>query len=292
MRSTSLGRTSGRASDRHRHSRTCGRRGSDLGPRVRGVLGAAFVVPVLALSLVACSGGSDGGDGGGGKSKDGQGQGGSDTSGGSSGGEGGGSAAPLSEKQLKSALLKSGDVKGYRAQRDEEALPQQNSVTADDPRCSAITDAVDSEPEHARTAHASGVLLKGGLGGGGALQQVLLSSYAEGGAGKWLGDLKKALKECDAFTGKVGSGQKTKLRIEPGEGVGVGDDSVQFTMRGSGQNAGGGSGETGSPTVFTIVRAGGSTASFMSVSLSGKPQAVEKALVEKQYEKLSAAAGE
>ncbi|WP_181766874.1 hypothetical protein [Streptomyces albidus (ex Kaewkla and Franco 2022)] len=243
----------------------------------------AVAVPVLAVSLVSCSGGGDGGgDGGGGKGKDGQGQQSSGGSGEDSGG-GEGSDASLNEKQLKSALLKSGDVKGYRTQRNkEDALPPQNALDSDDPRCSAITDAIDSEPEHARTAYTSGVLLKGALGRGAALQQVLLSAYEEGEAAEWLGELKKALKVCDSFTGKVGPGEKTRLRVSPREGAGVGDDSVQFTMRDAKQQD--------SPTVFTIVRTGGSTSSFMSVSLTGKPQPVEKALVEKQHEKLKAAA--
>ncbi len=282
MGSTSLGFPS----DRHRHSRTCGRRGSRLGLRVRRVLGVAVAVPVLAVSLVSCSGGGDGGGDGGGKRKDGQGQqssggSGEDSGGGEGGGEG--SDASLNEKELKSALLKSGDVKGYRTQRNkEDALPPQNALDSDDPRCSAITDAIDSEPEHARTAYTSGVLLKGALGRGAALQQVLLSAYEEGEAAEWLGELKKALKVCDSFTGKAGPGEKTRLRVSPREGAGVGDDSVQFTMRDAKQQD--------SPTVFTIVRTGGSTASFMSVSLTGKPQPVEKALVEKQHEKLKAAA--
>jgi hypothetical protein len=144
---------------------------------------------------------------------------------------------------------------------------------------------VDSKPEHARTAYTSGVLLKGSLSSGGALQQVLLSAYGKGEAEQWLGELKKALHSCGSFKGKVGTGEETRLRIEPdksGKGVGVGDDSVRFTMKDAkGKD---------SPTVFTIVRRGANTASFMSVSLSGKAQPVAKALVEKQDKKLTAAA--
>jgi hypothetical protein len=184
---------------------------------------------------------------------------------------------------LDEALLKSGDVKGYRAQRNkQDALPAQNTMESDDPRCSPITDVVDSKPEYPRTAYTSAVLMKGSLSTGGAVQQVLLASYGKGAAAKWLGELKKALNSCDSFTGKIGTGEKTQLRIKGGKSVGVGDDSVQFTM----EDARG----KDSPAVFTIVRTGGNTAAFMSVSLSGEPQAVAKSLVEKQHEKLAAAA--
>jgi hypothetical protein len=255
--------------------------------RLRRALGVTVVVPVLAVTAVACSGGGDDGGGASGKNEGGQGQ----ESGGGSGDDGsdgskdkgGGGVPPLDEKQLNEALLKSGDVKGYRAQRNkEDALPEQNTMESDVPRCAPITDVVGSEPEHERTAYTSGVLMKGSLSTGGAVQQVLLSSYGEGEAEKWLGELKKAVSSCSSFTGKIGTGEKTRLRIKPGAAVGVGDDSVRFTM----EDARG----KDSPTVFTIVRTGGNTASFMSVSLSGEPQAVAKSLVEKQHEKLKAAA--
>lgn len=283
-----MGRTSLRCrSDGDRHSRTCGRRGSHLGVRVRRALGVAVVVPVLTVAAVACSGGGDGG-GDAGNKEQGQGEktGGSGDGSGTAKGEGDGSGSGvegLDEKELNEALLKSGDVKGYRAQRNQDdALAGQNSIESDDPRCAPITDVVDAKPERERKAYTSGVLMKGSLSTGGAVQQVLLSSYDDGGAAKWLGDLKKALKRCGSFAGKIGTGEKTKLQIERGKSAGVGDDSVRFTM----EDAKG----KDSPTVFTIVRAGANTASFMSVSLSGEPQAVPGALVRKQYEKLSEAA--
>ncbi|NLU75812.1 hypothetical protein HCC61_24710 [Streptomyces sp. HNM0575] len=249
-----------------------------------------MAVPVLAVTAVACSDGGDDGGGTGGKKDEGQsgesGSGSGSGGAGSSGGRGearGGDVPPLGQKELDGALLKSGDVKGYRAQRDKDgALPAQNTMKADDPRCSPITDVVDSKPEHARKAYASGVLMKGSLSTGGAVQQVLLSSYGKGGAEQWLAQLKKAVRGCDSFTGQINTGERTRLHVEPGEGVGVGDDSVRFTMEDTrGKD---------SPTVFTIVRTGGNTASFMSVSLSGEPQGVALSLVKKQHEKLTAAA--
>jgi hypothetical protein len=272
-------------SDGDRHGRTCGRRGSRLGRRVRRALGVAVVVPVLAVTAVACSDGGDDSGGSGGKKEDGRSQ--ESGSGSDSGsvGEGSGESGgvpPLDQKQLDGALLKSGDVKGYRAQRNkEDALPAQNTMKADDPRCSPITDVVDSKPEHEREAFSSGVLMKGSLSTGGAVQQVLLSSYAEGEAEKWMGELKKAVRDCGSFTGQINTGEKSRLSVKRGKGVGVGDDSVRFTM----EDARG----KESPTVFTIVRTGANTASFMSVSLSGEPQAVATALVKKQHEKLTEA---
>lgn len=271
-------------------SRTCGRGGSRRGPGVRRALAMAVAVPVLTLAVTACGGGDDGkggaakgGDGG--KKKDSsQGQqtgGGTGASKGSGGG--GGSVPSLDAKQLTAALLKSGDVKGYRVQRGKkDALPLQNKLTSDDPRCSAIADAFSSTPKHARTAYAGGTLVKGALSSGGAVQQVLLAAYGKGEAAQWMGELKKSLGSCRSFKGTVDGGTKTRLRVERGAGAGVGDDSVRFTL----EDAGGKS----TPTDFTVVRTGGNTATYVSISLSGKPVPVAKAVLAKQHEKLTAAA--
>jgi hypothetical protein len=273
-----------------RRVRRCGRGGGRRGPGVRRALAVAVAVPMLVLS--ACSSGGD--DGGDGKKKDSQGQHKGDDGGGKPGSDGGGDggsgggggdgAQPLSEKQLTAALLKTGDVKGYRVKRNkEDALPPENTMTSQDPKCSAITDAMDSKPEHARTAYTNGVLQKGAApGAGGAIQQVLLAAYGDGEAEEWFADLKKALGDCKSMTAKDGTDDETRVKVEAGEAPEVGDDAVQFTLRVTEDG--------GSPLVFTIVRTGGNTASFMSISLSGKPKPVAQPLMEKQHEKLTAVA--
>ncbi|MGW7516679.1 hypothetical protein ACWGJ2_13910 [Streptomyces sp. NPDC054796] len=264
---------------------------------LRRAVVALAVVPVLALSSAGCGGGggdeAGGGDGGGrqltgGGDGDGGGNGGNGEgakSGGKGGedGDGGDGVRALDAAGLRAALLKSGDVKGYHAEPNaKDALPPENTMEPDRPACTPITDAVDSKPTYAREAYASGTVMKGDLGSGGAVQQILLSSYGSGDAAKWLRELRKAVKECRGFKGAVGTGQEASLRIEPGGEVGVGDDAVQFTMKDAkGKD---------SPTVFTVVRAGANTATFMSVGLAGEPVPVARAVVDKQHEKLVAAA--
>jgi hypothetical protein len=288
MLSTSIRRRDAR----DRHTRTCGRSGSALSVRVRRAVGVVVSVPVLAVSVVACGAGSDGAGVGG--KKDGSreerasgGSGGADSGGsaGKSGGGGSGGGGAAEEKRLASALLKSGDVKGYRVQRSKkDALPAQNTVQSYERKCSAVTDVMDSDPERARTAYINGVLQKGSSpSAGGAVQQVLLASYAKGGAEEWLSDLKRALGGCKSFTAKDGAGDKVRLTVSRGPVGVVGDDSVEFTLRVKQQSD--------SPLVFTVVRTGGRTATFMSISLSGKPQPVEKALAVKQHRKLAALGG-
>ncbi|MFC4494239.1 sensor domain-containing protein [Streptomyces ovatisporus] len=247
-------------------------------------MGIAVGVPVLAVSVVACSGGSDGAGDGGKKNDAREERSSGGSAGKSGGGEGGGSGGGESAegKRLASALLKSGDVAGYRVQRSKkDALPRHNTVQSDDPKCSAVTDAMDSDPEHARTAYTNGVLQKGSSpASSGAVQQVLLASYKKDGAQQWLAELRKALGGCKSFTAKDGAGEKVRLNVARGPVGAVGDDSVEFTLRVTEQRD--------SPLVFTIVRTGGRTASFMSISLSGEPRPIAKALAVKQHEKLAA----
>ena len=246
---------------------------------------AAVAVPVLVCAVTAC--GTDG-SGGGGARGEGRGEraGGSPDgaagAGGSGGAAGGGPVRPQDERRLASALLKDGDVRGYRAQRNkQDALPPENTMSADRRECAPVADTVDSRPEYARTAYVSGTVAEGDLGTGSVLQQVLLASYKAGDARKWLAELKRSVGECERFTGSVGTGEQARLVIEPGEDVGVGDDSVRFTMKDArGKD---------SPTVFTVVRAGDSTATFMSVGVSGEPVPVAEPVVAKQHEKLAAA---
>ncbi|MGW8374565.1 hypothetical protein [Streptomyces sp. ODS28] len=256
--------------------------------RFRRAVTAAVAVPFLAMSAAACGGGGDGAGSQGG----GDGGGAGTATGGKNGGQqggGGASVRPLAKGQLAAALLKDGDVRGYRAQRNQQdALPERNTISADKPECAPVTDTVDSRPERARSAYVSGTVLKGDLGTGSTVQQVLLASYKQGEAKKWLADLKRAVESCGRFTGTTGkaasgkSGEKARLSVEPNTSPRVGDEAVRFTMKDvKGKD---------SPTVFTVVRAGESTATFMSVGVSGKPEPLPDKVLEKQYRKLADAA--
>ncbi|WP_367125199.1 hypothetical protein [Streptomyces phytohabitans] len=67
-----------------------------------------------------------------------------------------------------------------------------------------------------------------------------------------------------------------------GHGTAFGDGSVRFTMRDArGRDA---------PTVVTVVRAGGSTATFLSVGVTGDPAPVPGTVVEGQWRQLAGAA--
>lgn len=240
---------------------------------------AAVLVPAVALSLAACSSGDDGGSG--------SSSGGSSQAGGSEGESGGGesSAKPLTAKELRSALLKSGEADGYRVRYQKDGgLLDTDAVQVNRRECQPIVDLFGLKPAHARAAYASAALVESGVGTGGAFQQVVLSSYEEqDGAAKTFGGLRTAVEKCDGFVGSQGGAEEERVTVEADDSADVGVDAVRFTMRPKSSKA-------GSAMSITVVRTAGSTATFASMALEGeKAKPTEGAVVKEQHRKLEAA---
>ncbi|WP_019549617.1 hypothetical protein [Streptomyces sulphureus] len=239
----------------------------------------AVLVPAVALPLAACSSGDDDGSG--------SSSGGSSQEGGDDGRSGGGEASgkPLTGKELKSALLKSGEAGDYRVRYQKDGGPlDTDAVQVNRRECQPIVDLFSPEPAHARAAYASAALAESGVGTGGAFQQVVLSSYEEqDGAAKTFGGLRTAVGKCDGFVGSQGGAKEEQVTIEAGDSADVGVDAVQFTMRPKSSKA-------GSAMSVTVVRTAGSTATFASMALEGgKAKPMEGAVVREQHRKLEAA---
>ncbi|MGP3952756.1 sensor domain-containing protein [Streptomyces sp. 7N604] len=249
--------------------------------RMRRALAGLLAAPLLALSAVACTG--DGGDSAEGKKEDG-GKGGQARDGGTEPGSGPGSGVrPLTKAELESALLRKGDISGYDVQRAKaDDIASEDPAEVDRKECRPIAEALASKSSYARTATANGTLAKGGFGDGAVFQALLLSAYDDGDARRWLGELKKAVGTCEAFTGTESGGDATDFTVGSAPGATAGDESVTFSLTQKGDEA---------AVVVTVVRTGANTATYLSIPLSGKATAVERSVAAKQHEKLVAAAG-
>ncbi|MGP3976636.1 hypothetical protein ACTWQF_22020 [Streptomyces sp. 8N114] len=268
---------------------------------LRRTFAAAAVLPALLLPLAACDSGGD--DGGGAKSS-GKKSGGSEDSGkggeadGGKGGEdngtGGGKgdetgkpdkgpAKPLSEEQLRSALLNAKDAPGYRAQESKTALDDDPPQTGEE--CRPLIDLFSKDSEQKRTAWVAASLVKGGKGQfstQSTIHQILLSAYKPGDAETFLGNLKTATDKCPEIVDTPdGSGKQEKVMVEPQPSPGLGDDSVRFAMTNTENKPYG--------VQVTVVRSGANTMTFMSTSLTGKGGESPKQLVDKQLAKLESA---
>ncbi|MFI8852683.1 hypothetical protein ACIGW3_21190 [Streptomyces sp. NPDC053499] len=260
---------------------------------LRRTCAAVAVLPALLLPLTACGGGDDGGGKSGGDSGGSSGEshgGDSGTSGGGDGGKGDGtdkpdkgSAKPLTEGQLRAALLNSEDAPGYRANESRNALDDDPPPAG--PECRALIDLFSKDSEQKRTASAAAGLLKGGkdqFTTESTIHQVLLSAYRPGDAETFLGNLKTATEKCQEIEDEPdGTGKREKVSVEPQPSPGMGDDSVRFGMTNAKNKPYG--------VQVTVVRSGANTMTFMSTSLTGKGPEQPKRLIDKQLAKLEAA---
>lgn len=240
---------------------------------VRRTAAAAVVVPALVFSMTAC-----GGDGGGEKKGGGSGQ-----EGGSGGGES--AAKSLSKAELKKALLKTGDVSGYKVRGTGEDPLKNENLPRTQSKCQPVLDSFNPDSKQKRKAYVGASVMKGEMSTGQTFDQVLLASYEGQDAESVLSDLKSSLKTCKEISGD-GSGDK-KVAIEEAQAPDLGDDSVRFLMKGGASKEGAMS--------LTVVRSGANTSSFMSLSLSGKQAqgkepGVPPAVAKKQVAKVEAAA--
>ncbi|MEV6313909.1 hypothetical protein [Streptomyces sp. NPDC051776] len=256
--------------------------------RRQSALVCLLAVPVLALSAVACTG--DGGDRASedrpaaGDGKDTEGSGRSQNS--NTEEEKG--VRPLTKAELTSALLTKSDVSGYEVEHTRSGgLTPENPTEIDRKECRAIADTIASKPSHRRTASVNATLAKGAFGGSGTFQALQLSSWADGEARAWLGELRKATGVCASFTGTRKGGGTTEFTVGDAEGADAGDESVTFSLRekdsGDGKNGDG-------ALIVTVVRSGANTATYLSLPMAGKADPVEEGVAAEQHEKLKAAA--
>ncbi|RLV08652.1 hypothetical protein CTZ27_07705 [Streptomyces griseocarneus] len=224
-------------------------------PAVRRAV-ALSAIPLLAVTATACGG--DGDDSGG---------------------------KPLTAAQLTTALPEGSDFPGFVAQRQKDPmLDTKDVVTTGDAACRPIADMMSVRPKHARTAMAWATLQADGALPEADVSSVALSSYADGGAKEWLGELKDAVEKCSSFDASSEIGWKSKFtvkRLDPAKG---GDESVAYVLNNSGARGGAKS------SVLTVVRTGSSLATFLVPLGDDDPGAMAEDVVGKQAKKLKSAA--
>ncbi|MDJ1136538.1 hypothetical protein [Streptomyces iconiensis] len=239
---------------------------------LRRTVAAAVAVPALVFSMAACSDDSGGGKKGGGKSEQ--------DGGGSGGGSGEEKPGPLSKAQLSTALLKNGDVPGYKVRKSAEPLKNENLPPAQ-AQCKPVLDAFTADSKQKRKAYVGGSVAKGEMTTGQTINQVLLSAYGSGDAETVMSELKSGLKTCKEIAGEGKGGKTEKVAIQESQAPDLGDDSVRFLLKNTTSKS--------ASLSMTVIRSGANTTSFMSLSLGGKEANVPDAVAKKQVAKVEAA---
>ncbi|WUD74929.1 hypothetical protein OG937_26145 [Streptomyces sp. NBC_00510] len=182
-------------------------------------------------------------------------------------------------------MITSADVPGYVVTGGAGGVPgPEESLTADRPGCRPLSDPVSSRPARPRTAQVTAaVTTRGALGGDGGLDLLLLAAHRPGEAGEVVGGITAALRQCRSFGTTDGEGRTRHFAVRPVRAPAVGDEAVAYVMTDTADAT------RGTATV-TVVRTGGSTATYVTVKPSGDPGGPPLAVARAQHGKLAAAA--
>ncbi|MDX2709958.1 hypothetical protein PV350_45310 [Streptomyces sp. PA03-6a] len=185
---------------------------------------------------------------------------------------------------MKAALITSADVPGYVVTGGAGVPVPEEALTADRPGCRPLSDPVSSRPVRPRTAQVTAaVTRRGALGGDGGLDLLLLAAHRPGEAGEVVAGITAALRQCRSFGTTDGEGRARHFAVRPVRAPAVGDEAVAYVMTDTADAT------RGTATV-TVVRTGGSTATYVTVKPSGDPGGPPPAVARAQHGKLAAAA--
>ncbi|WP_428954295.1 hypothetical protein [Streptomyces sp. cg35] len=168
---------------------------------------------------------------------------------------------PLSEAQLKQAVITEADVKGYRVGALGKGDIAEVSVPAKPAACQPIADLflLGTEPDAAAIVARSVTSL---TETDTTVIQLGLLAHEEADAKKVLAGLRTASEKCEAYehTGYKYSG------VKPRKAPDLGDEAVSYEMTGKID------GET-IPMTYTVVRTGSTVASFYAMNILDAKQA-------------------
>ncbi|MGW1073913.1 hypothetical protein [Streptomyces sp. NPDC002537] len=185
---------------------------------------------------------------------------------------------------MTDALPDGSDFPGFTAVRQKDPLLEAKDVVkTGTAACRPIADIMSVRPEHPRTAMVWATLQAEDAPPEADVSSVTLSSYADGGAKAWLGELRDALKKCDGFTASSELGWTNKFTVSPLHGVKAGDESVAYVLTNTSVRGAKGN-------VLTVVRTGSSLATYLVPRGDDEAAPMAEDVVGKQDKKLRAAA--
>ncbi len=131
---------------------------------------------------------------------------------------------PLSARQLKSLLLREGDVPQVESTTEQGPVPRYDPrVLVPGPGCQEVFDALVSH--HASTSVIQDFWWRNKQWGG----RTWLAAYAGDGASKEFRRLAEGLKTCKTLVGKTPEG-RLNSRIDVAKAPGLGDEAVAFDL--------------------------------------------------------------
>ncbi|MCX4821255.1 hypothetical protein OG883_15320 [Streptomyces sp. NBC_01142] len=193
---------------------------------------------------------------------------------------------PLTAAELTDALPVDADFPGFTAEPQSMSLLEaEEVVTVDNAACRPIADMMSVHPKRPREAMAWATLKANDAPLRAAPGSVTLTSHADDDAQVWMRELEDALAKCNRFTASSERGWTHRFQVKPLPSVTVGDDSVAYIL--TSVLAPGGKGN-----VITVVRTGGTFATYLMNQDADRPSAIPASIAGRQHKKLQLAAAE
>ncbi|MBZ9644307.1 hypothetical protein [Streptomyces sp. PSKA30] len=191
---------------------------------------------------------------------------------------------PLTEAELTDALPVGADFPGFIAEpQTMPLLEAEDVVTVDKPACRPIADMMSVRPKHPRQAMVWATIKANDAPSQETPGSVTLTSHTGQEAEAWMDELKEALTSCTTFTATSERGWTHRFTIRPLLPVTAGDDSVTYLLT----NA---LAPDGKGNFMTVVRTGGTFATYLMNQYTGKPGPIAASIADQQHTKLQAIA--
>ncbi|WP_406858741.1 hypothetical protein ABZO31_00070 [Streptomyces sp. HUAS MG47] len=190
---------------------------------------------------------------------------------------------PLTEEQLTKALPDGNELVGFTTVPQSLALLEaEDVVTTDKPACRPIADMMSVRPKHVRRAMVWATIKPDNAPPEATPGSLTLTSHAVEEAEAWMAEIRKALAGCSQFTATSERGWTHRFSVRPLPSAKVGDDSVTYLLTNPLAPEAGGN-------AVTVVRTGGSFATYLMSSDKGQPPPVPASIAKHQHRKLQTA---
>ncbi|MET9557353.1 hypothetical protein [Streptomyces sp. NPDC006645] len=174
-------------------------------------------------------------------------------------GVGAGGGKELTEAELDTAVLATGDVSTFKV--EPMGGPPAQGETADDPDCAPLTAMINGRPEPEASAAVYRQLI-GARTGRPAISEFL-TTHGTRGAATLLSRLGDAVKACeDGFGGSGADSPSTYSAVRRVDVPKAGDDTLAYVVTGDFEG-------DPVPLVFHVVRVGGTVATFYTANFEG-----------------------
>ncbi|MFD3945524.1 hypothetical protein [Streptomyces sp. NPDC058579] len=191
---------------------------------------------------------------------------------------------PLTEEQLTKALPDVSELAGFTTMPQSlPLLEAEDVVTTDKLACRPIADMMSVRPKHQRRAMVWATVKPDSAPPEATPGSLTLTSHTLKDAEAWMAEIKNALVSCSQFKATSQAGWIHRFNVRPLSTAKAGDDTVTYLLTNI-------LAPNGKGNVMTVVRTGGTLATYLMNEDADLPVPVPASIANQQHKELQAAA--